>query len=194
MTSRWVVDVAPRKDVPVRWRAYSLDIKNEGVEIPEQYRELSATSRGALRVVEAVWDLYGDEPIGRLYTEMGTRFHLRGDVSRAAVAQALLASGLPRYLVEAADDERWDKAIRYSMDEAIDLVGDDVGVPILVFRDGDQVAAISGPVVSSSPPGDAALALWDHVVGLARSPEFFELKRSRTGPPKLRDQVTGPPR
>ncbi len=182
MTSRWVVEVAPRRNVPVRWRAYSLDIKNEGIEIPEHYRELSALSRGALRVVEAVWDLYGDEPIGRLYTEMGVRFHLRGDVSRAAVAQALLAAGLPRWLVEAADDERWDKAIRYSMAEAVDLVGEDVGVPILLFRDGDDVAAISGPVVSPAPTGDAAVALWDHVVGLTWSPEFFELKRSRPAP------------
>ncbi len=185
MTSRWVVDVAPRKNVPVRWRAYSLDIKNEGVEIPEQYRELSATSRGALRVVEAVWDEYGDEPIGRLYTEMGKRFHVRKDVSRVAVAQALLASGLPRYFVEAADDKRWDKAIRYSMDEAIDLVGDDVGVPILMFSEGDDVAAISGPVVSPVPTGDDAVALWDHVVALAWTPGFFELKRTRTSPPQL---------
>jgi hypothetical protein len=185
MTSRWVVDVAPRRNVPVRWRAYSLDIKNEGVEVPEQHRELSALSRGALRVVEAVWDEYGDEPIGRLYTEMGKRFHLRQDVSRAAIAQALLASGLPRYLVEAADDKRWDKAIRYSMDEAIDLVGDDVGVPILLFRDGDEVAAISGPVVSPAPRGDDAVALWDHVEALAWTPGFFELKRSRTAPPLL---------
>ncbi|HEX2119311.1 MAG TPA: hypothetical protein VHF91_09020, partial [Acidimicrobiales bacterium] len=179
MTSRWVVDVAPQRNVPVRWRAYSLDIKNEGVAIPEPYREMSATSRRALRVVEAVWEEYGDEPIGRLYTEMGIRFHLRGDVSRRAVAQALLASGLPRYLVEAADDERWDKAIRYSMEEAIELVGDDVGVPILVFGDGDDVAAISGPVVSPTPSGHAAVALWDHVVALAWTPGFFELKRSR---------------
>jgi hypothetical protein len=185
MTSRWVVDVAPRRNVAVRWRAYSLDIKNEGVEIPEQYREMSATSRGALRVVEAVWDEYGDEPIGRLYTEMGTLFHLRRDVSRAAIAQALLASGLPRRFIEAADDKRWDKAIRYSMDEAIDLVGDDVGVPILLFRDGDDVAAISGPVVSPAPTGDAALALWDHVTALAWMPGFFELKRTRTAPPQL---------
>ncbi len=185
MTSRWVVEVAPRKNVPVTWRAYSLDIKNEGIEIPEPYRELSALSRGALRVVEAVWAEYGDEPIGRLYTEMGNRFHLRGDVSRAAVAQALLASGLPRYLVEAADDKRWDKAIRYSMDEAIDLVGEDVDVPVLLFRDGEDVAAISGPVVSPAPTGDAADALWDHVEALAWMPGFSELKRSRTGPPQL---------
>ncbi|HEX2048561.1 MAG TPA: disulfide bond formation protein DsbA [Acidimicrobiales bacterium] len=185
MTSRWVVDVAPLRNVPVRWRAYSLDIKNEGVEIPALYREPSAVSRGALRVVEAVWDEYGDAPIGRLYTEMGIRFHLRGDVSRAAVAQALLASGLPRYLVEAADDERWDKAIRYSMDEAIDLVGEDVGVPVLLFRDGEDAAAVSGPVVSPAPRGDEALALWDHVSALAWMPGFFELKRTRTGPPQL---------
>ncbi len=185
MTSRWVVEVAPRKNVPVRWRAYSLDIKNEGIEIREQHREPSAMGRGALRVVEAVWDEYGDEPIGRLYTEMGNRFHLRKDVSRASVAQALLASGLPRYLVEAADDKRWDKAIRYSMDEAIDLVGEDVGVPILLFRDGDDVAAVSGPVVSPAPTGDAAVALWDHVAALAWMPGFFELKRTRTSPPQL---------
>ncbi len=185
MTSRWVVDVAPRRNVAVRWRAYSLDVKNEGIEIPEPYRELSATSRGALRVVEAVWDEYGDAPIGGLYTELGTRFHLRGDVSRTAIAQALLASGLPRYLVEAADDRRWDKAIRYSMEEAIELVGDDVGVPILLLRHGDDVAAISGPVVSPAPTGDAAVALWDHVAALAWMPGFFELKRSRTAPLQL---------
>ncbi len=185
MTSRCEVDVAARRNVPVRWRAYSLDIKNEGVEIPPQYRERSATGRGALRVVEAVWDEYGDEPIGRLYTELGNRFHLRDDVSRAAIAQALLASGLPRYFVEAAGDKRWDKAIQYSMDEAIDLVGDDVGVPILVFREGDDVGAISGPVVSPKPTGDAALALWDHVAALAWMPGFYELKRTRTAPPEL---------
>ena len=71
------------------------------------------------------------------------------------------------------------------MDEAIDLAGDDVGVPILLFCDGDDVAAISGPVVSPAPTGDAADALWDHVAALAWMPGFFELKRTRTGPPQL---------
>ncbi len=178
--------MAPRKNVPVRWRAYSLDIKNEGVDIPEQYRELSATTRGALRVVEAVRAEHGDEPVGRLYTEIGDRFHLGGDVSHTAVAEALEASGLPRSLVDAAGEERWDEEIRGSMAEAIGLVGDDVGVPILAFRDGDDVAGISGPVVSPQPTGDAATALWDHVTALAWSSDFFELKRSRTGPPTLR--------
>jgi hypothetical protein len=66
------------------------------------------------------------------------------------------------------------------MAEALALVGTDVGVPVLAFHDGDEVYAISGPVLSPVVTGDEALDLWDHVVALARTPNFFELKRSRT--------------
>ncbi len=188
MTSRWVVEVAPRKDVPVRWRAFSLAIKNRGVEIPEQFRPLMAVSLGALRVVEAVWAAKGDEPVGRLYTELGQRFHLQDDMTTAAVETSLVACGLDPTLVTAADDERWDREIKGSMAEAVELVGTDVGVPVMAFHEGDDVFAISGPVMSPSVTGDEALDLWDHVVGLARCRSFFELKRSRTAPPQF-----GPP-
>ena len=180
-----MVEVAPRKDVPVRWRAYSLTFKNAGVDVPEPYRTYAATSHQALRVVEAVWADHGDEPVGRLYTEIGTRFHLQDDNSLDAVAAALRASGLDAGYIDAAADERWDAEIRGSMDEAIERVGTDVGVPILVFRDGDAEASIFGPVVSPAPTGDEASALWDAVTAMAWSPSFFELKRTRTGPPQL---------
>jgi hypothetical protein len=185
MTSRWVVETAPQKGVPVRWRAYSLAIKNENVEIPEQYRPLVRTSLGALRVVEAAWAEYGDEPIGRLYTEIGTRFHLRGDISLDAVAAALEAAGLNPALMAAVDEETWDTELRRSMADAVEQVGDEVGVPILVFSDDDRRAGISGPIMSPSVTGEAALALWDHVVGVVWSPQVFELKRSRTTGPVL---------
>lgn len=185
MTSRWVVDTAPKRDVPVRWRAYSLAIKNEGVDIPEKYRPLQRASHGALRVVEAVWAEHGDEPIGRLYTEMGNRFHLQDDKSLDAVADALEAAGLDRSLVAAADDDRWDAEIRSSMADAIEQVGTDVAVPIMVFHDGDRVAGISGPVMSPAPTGDAALGVWDAVAALAFTPNFFELKRKRRTGPQL---------
>ncbi len=185
MTSRWVVDVAPRRDVPVRWRAFSLAIKNRDVEIPEQFRPLMAITLGALRVVEAVWAAEGDEPIGRLYTELGQRFHRQDDKTTAAVEASLVACGLDPTLVAAADDDRWDRDIEASMAEAIDLVGADVGVPILAFHEGDDTHAIAGPVVSPPPTGDQALELWDHVVGMSRDRSFFELKRARTAPPEL---------
>jgi hypothetical protein len=186
MTSRWVVEVASERDVQVRWRAYSLAIKNADVDVPEPYRSWAATAQQALRVVEAVRVDHGDAAIGPLYTEIGTRFHLDEDRSLAAVARALEAVGLDTSYMWASLNEQWDAEIRGSMAEAIDLVGNDVGVPILVFRDGDRTAALFGPVVSPMPVGQEALDLWDHVVALAWSSSFFELKRSRTGPPLVR--------
>lgn len=185
MTSRWVVEVTGERGVPVRWRAYSLTIKNEGVEVPEEYRSLMGTTLGTLRVVEAVWAEQGDEPIGRLYTEIGNRFHLQGATSLDAVADALDAAGLDRRLVAAAEEERWDAEIRGSMADATAHVGDDVGVPILLFTDGGRTAGISGPIQSPAATGEEALALWDAVRTLVFVPGFFELKRSRTVGPQL---------
>ncbi len=70
--------------------------------------------------------------------------------------------------------------------DAIEHVGDDVGVPIMVFHNEGQVAGISGPIMSPSVTGEAALSLWDNVVGIVWSPDVFELKRSRTVDPILR--------
>ena len=167
-TSRWVLEVAPQRDVAVRWRAFSLDLKNGTPP---------TTAQGALRVIEAVWADHGDDPIGRLYTGVGTRFHGREDTSLDAIAGALEAAGLDAGYLDAAHDGRWDAEIRWSMDEAIRVVGDDVGVPILVF---DGEVGLCGPVIEPAPIGPAALELWDHVAGLARTPGFYELMRSRT--------------
>ncbi len=177
--------MAPRKGVPVRWRAYSLAIKNEDAQIPEPYRSLELASLRALRVVEAVWEQDGDGPIGDLYTELGRRFHLQDDTSPGALEAAVSSSGLDPAIASAAEDDRWDDVIRSSMAEALELVGSDVGVPILVFRNGEAVDAISGPVMSPVVTGDQASELWDSVVSLARTAGFFELKRSRTAPPDL---------
>jgi 2-hydroxychromene-2-carboxylate isomerase len=167
-TSRWVLEIAPQRAVAVRWRAFSLDLKNDTPP---------TTAQGALRIVEAVWADHGDEPIGRLYTEVGTRFHVHGDSSLDGLAAALRAAGLAASYLDAAHDERWDAEIRWSMDEAIRVVGDDVGVPILVL---DGEAGLCGPVMEPAPTGAASVEVWDHVVALARTPGFYELKRSRS--------------
>lgn len=166
-TSRWVLEVAPQRDVAVRWRAFSVDLKDGAPP---------TTAQGALRIVEAVWADHGDEPIGRLYTEVGVRFHEGEDTSLDAVAGALRAAGLDAGYLEAAHDDRWDAEVRWSMAEAIRVVGSDVGVPILVL---DGEAGLCGPVMEPAPTGPAAVELWDHVAGLARTPGFYELGRSR---------------
>ena len=65
--------------------------------------------------------------------------------------------------------------MRESTQRALDLVGDDVGVPVIAI-DG---VAFFGPVVSPAPKGEDALKLWDGCVAVASVPGFFELKRSR---------------
>jgi len=182
MTSRWVVEVAPRRGVPVRWRAFSLALKNRGAGVP---RPDHAMGHQALRVIEAVWADEGDEPIGRLYTEIGRRFHLDDDMSLDALQAALVAAALDPAIISAADDERWDAEIEGSMADAMAVVGGDVGVPILVFHGDEGVHGVSGPVMSPAPTGDEALDLWDHVVGLSGCGSFFELERTRTAQPQF---------
>ena len=57
----------------------------------------------------------------------------------------------------------------------MDQVGDDVGTPVIAV-DG---TAFFGPVVTPAPKGENAGALWDGVLAVARTPGFFEIKRSR---------------
>jgi hypothetical protein len=100
------------------------------------------------------------------------------------VEPILARAGLPVELATAVDDESWDVEIRQETDEALSLTGKDVGTPIIHFEPPTGVAFF-GPVISRLPQEDAAVELWDHVVGLARFPGFAELKRSLREQPQL---------
>src|SRR3712207_3416279 len=116
-TSRWLVTVAPERDVTVRWRAFSLSILN-GDNAPEQYRPMMAASSRALRLVEALAADGRHEEIGTFYTEMGTRTHdaetpLSDDIVDASAEAAGIADAK-----QILDDESWDTAVRESHDRA----------------------------------------------------------------------------
>ena len=83
---------------------------------------------------------------------------------------------LPAELAEAATSDEHDEALRASHQRAIDLVGDEVGTPVVAVNG----VAFFGPVVSPAPKGEAAGRLWDGCVLVAGTEGFFELKRSRT--------------
>ncbi|MEV6982204.1 disulfide bond formation protein DsbA [Sphaerisporangium sp. NPDC051017] len=194
MTSRWLHEVAAVRPVEPRWHIMSLAVLNEDKDISEEYRLILKHAIKPVRVLQAAAEKYGEDVLGTLYTELGTRIHNQGrlksvDMSddagaasavfREVVAEALEAAGLDPSLVDAADVTDHDEAIRRSHAKGIDLVGQEVGTPVIAVGD----VAFFGPVVSPAPKGEDAAKLWDGVLLVAGTDGFFELKRSRTRSP-----------
>ncbi|ETK31359.1 mycothiol-dependent nitroreductase Rv2466c family protein [Microbispora sp. ATCC PTA-5024] len=180
ITSRWVLEVEKVRPIDVRWHIMSLAVLNEDKDIPEEYRERTRKTIGPVRVLAAAADKYGEQVLGELYTQIGTRFHDEGrERDRATIEDALAAAGLDRELAAALESHEYDEAVRRSHAEGIGLVGQEVGTPVISVEGN----AFFGPVVSPIPRGEAAARLWDGVLLVAGTDGFFELKRSRTRDP-----------
>ncbi|MFF7592770.1 disulfide bond formation protein DsbA [Kitasatospora purpeofusca] len=187
MSSRWLIEVQQLRPVDVKWHVMSLSVLNEHRDLPANYRELLDNAWGAVRVCIAAAEKHGDEVLGRLYTELGTRFHNQGlPQNRETIEAALAAAGLPVELADAAGTDAFDEALRFSHKEGITLVGEDVGTPVIAVEgaDGGRVAFF-GPVVTPAPRGEAAARLWDGTLLVASTPGFYELKRTRTASPSF---------
>jgi hypothetical protein len=177
-TSRWLVSVAPDRDVTIRWRAFSLSILN-GDNVPDEYKPMMEASTRALRLVEALRAENRDEVIGAFYTEVGTRTHDAGKpLSDDIVVAAAVAAGVedPKVIL---DDEAWDEAVRESHETGFASAGPDIGSPVLQIEGAER--GVHGPILSldGTPPREEALAIWDAMVPLVRSTSFFEVKRGR---------------
>ncbi|NLU66392.1 DsbA family protein [Streptomyces sp. HNM0574] len=187
LTSRWMLEAEKVRDVEVRWHVMSLAVLNENKldELPDEYRELLTQAWGPVRVCVAAEQKYGNKVLGPLYTALGTRFHPRGEEqSRELYVSALEEAGLPAELADAADSTEYDEVLRASHKEGIDLVGQDVGTPVIAVpgADGERLGFF-GPVVTPAPKGEAAGRLWDGTLLVASTPGFFEIKRTRDTDP-----------
>lgn len=186
VTSRWLLEVEKVRPIAPRWRIMSLYVLNEDKDVPDEYRESTKRAMGNVRVVAAAAAKHGDEVVGRLYTELGTRLHNEGlgkepERLREIRESALEAAGLAKELADAADSDEWDDAIRASHNEGIELVGQEVGTPVI--RVGAN--AFFGPVITKIIRGEDAGRLWDGVLAVTSFEDFFELKRSRTKRPQF---------
>ncbi|WP_115685983.1 DsbA family protein [Corynebacterium senegalense] len=186
-TSRWMKEVEKVRDVEIEWVPMSLSVLNEGADIPEDYAKAMEANWGPARVFAKVKAEQPDK-VDELYTAMGTLVHARGNGGRKGygayddiIAAALEEVGLPATYAEVAATGEVDDLLRGYHATAMDEVGNDVGTPVVKLGE----TAFFGPVITRVPTGEEAGELFDHAVGLANYPYFFELKRSRTEDPQV---------
>jgi hypothetical protein len=192
ITSRWTVEVAAHRDLAITWRFISLRLlnadKDYATHFPPGYTEGHTLGLRLLRVAAAARELGGNEAVGRLYTELGSRIHRPAagmmELADGGLDEALAAAGLPASLTAARDDERFDAVLAEETTLALDRAGPDVGTPIVTFGPPDG-PSFFGPVISRVPRGQEAVDLWDATERLARFPGFAELKRALREPPEF---------
>ncbi|HYP44138.1 MAG TPA: disulfide bond formation protein DsbA [Propionibacteriaceae bacterium] len=181
LTSRWMLEVERVRPVTTSFHVMSLSVLNKGRDgLSEDYRRGLDQGWAPVRVALAVEQQYGQEQLAAFYTALGTRLHVKGEeLGRAVLEDALIDVGLSTEMAEAGETGDNDDALRASHWAAMDLVGLEVGTPVIKVGD----VAFFGPVVSPAPRGEEAGRLFDGVLQVSSYPGFFELKRSRTVEP-----------
>jgi hypothetical protein len=186
MTSRWLLEVERVRPVYVRFHVMSLSVLNEGRDLGEKYNDRMARGWGPVRVCIAAEQRHGSHVLRDLYTAMGTRIHLeKQEPGPDFYVAALAEAGLDPALASAANSTDYDEALRASHNAGMKPVGTDVGTPVIHVPGpvAGETVGFFGPVVTPAPKGEAAGRLWDGCLLVARTPGFYEIKRTREAPP-----------
>jgi hypothetical protein len=196
ITSRWLLEVAPQRELKISWPSYCLEIRDDydvAATVPANYRQQAleghALSHRMLRIFEAARAEAGEDAVDRLYTEWGRRrFSRRGPDADELLRETVAAAGLDLRMMDAAGDEKWDGPICESMEIAYSFGGPKTQTPTIVVRT-DPPHGFKGPVMAPAPTGpDDAVRLWDAITVLSQHDGFFEITRPRSRLP--RDHIT----
>jgi hypothetical protein len=189
VTSEWLREVAPYRNLDLRWRSLSLwlrDTDQPAAGVPAGIRAQAAAARAQshrlLRVFEALRAASREHDIDRLCHLWGERAfppsRPPAPPGPLLISEIVTAAGLPAEWAAAAGDPAWDAAITASMNAAAAACGPTPTSPTIVL--GESAVGFAGPIFSSSPVGPAALRAWDAVSALLTEPGFIELRRPRT--------------
>ena len=183
ITSRWVVEVAEQRKLPITWQLFSLRYHNKENPGYDWIRDRLDDQYAGMRVLAAVQKHHGNDAVGRLYTALGTLIHYDNDKHLTRLADGIAAAGLPAEMIDEGADDSWDTFIEESTERGRAIVGKDSGIPIIVMD--DAAHTFFGPVLSPAPTGDDALKLWDAYVALCSIDGVYEIKRGREVGPQL---------
>jgi len=183
ITSRWVVEVAQARELQITWQLFSLRFHNKTNPDYDRIRKALDDQHPAMRILAAAKQQLGNAAVGKLYTALGTWIHHDDDEHLSRLPDAIAAAGLPADIIDAGSDSKWDAIIEESTRNAYDIVGKEVGIPIVVV-DGTENTYF-GPVLSPAPTGDEALKLWDAYLVLGTIRGLYEIKRTRETGPQL---------
>ena len=191
ITTRWLQEVAPQRDLVLTWRSFCLEIRDECGVAPTMAEDRRAAalaghalSHRMLRIFEAARAETGEDVVDALLTAWGRRFFARGATrDESLIAECLEVCGLDARFIGAADIEAWDAPIVEAMEVAYQFGGHKTQTPTIVVR-ADPPHGFKGPVMAPAPTGAAAVQMWDAIQVLSREPGFFEITRPRTNKPR----------
>ncbi|MDA8374344.1 MAG: DsbA family protein [Actinomycetota bacterium] len=188
LASRWIRRVSAVKGVGVRYLPFSLLIKNRPLGIPDAYRAGMEYGLGVLRIVAAMSDALEPEQAnqitGELYARIGDAYHQQGLGRSFDYLPVLEELGVEKF-ADAASDQGWDVPIEKSMERAMEMAGEDVGVPIVAIEAAGTTQGFFGPILCRIPGDEEAVELYEHFAGLAKLGCFFELKRKKASGPNF---------
>ena len=189
ITSRWLTEVQTAREVEIDWLPFSLAIKNGELNGDDVTGHLDThtIAHRTLRVVESIHAKEGIDR-GELFTEFGKSYFIDPKLDDDNFFQAVLERmNLPLDYLEQLDNAEHDHALQQHLDEAVEIAGDDVGVPLIIFdtTDGERVGYF-GPVLGRLPTPERGLEIWDGLCAIATGPDFYELKRKRARRSKVK--------
>jgi predicted DsbA family dithiol-disulfide isomerase len=189
VTSRWLCEVQQHRDVTIEWLPFSLAIKNNELDGDDVTGHLDThtIAHRVLRIIEAIHEQEGIDR-GSLYTEFGKAYFIDTSLDDDNfMPEVLRRLGVDEKHMSEAHNTDHDKSLALHIKNATEIVGDDVGVPLIIFTDETGTKqGFFGPVLQGLPETEEGLELWDGLAKFATNSRFFELKRARKGRSKVK--------